>query len=356
MDKIQELRLQAKSELAEFNDKRYLNSLKAINEISHEVTDHLIYVYQLIKEKEFELALQYYSTQLRPSYREAIKNLLTQNSQLAMCCEDFYKWSCISQLQQYLNIEKPKVDMDREQSERAQSFIDQVYNLSQFYQMSGRQDHRPSYIAYPDLNDSPFIQVKLKDKTLDQGKLIDLIKTQVLKILEKQPGKPYVKQVQGIPPGLEHLAGNNDWRSVVLYEAGQLKVDAAAKLISILENNFDLADCAPMAPEVMISILEPGTHITPHYGTSNIKHTLHIPILLPKGDLGIVVGGEKKIWQEDQCLLFDDSYLHEAWNKSDHTRIVLIVDLWHHNLSFAEKTFLRNVMPAIVEAGQSLIL
>jgi aspartyl/asparaginyl beta-hydroxylase (cupin superfamily) len=34
--------------------------------------------------------------------------------------------------------------------------------------------------------------------------------------------------------------------------------------------------------------------------------------------------------------VFDDSYEHEAWNRTTEDRIVLIVDLWHPALSSGE--------------------
>lgn len=32
-------------------------------------------------------------------------------------------------------------------------------------------------------------------------------------------------------------------------------------------------------------------------------------------------------------MVFDDSFTHEAWNASDRCRAVLIIDLWHPDLS-----------------------
>jgi beta-hydroxylase len=38
------------------------------------------------------------------------------------------------------------------------------------------------------------------------------------------------------------------------------------------------------------------------------------------------VGDETRTWQEGKCMVFDDTVEHEAWNKSDQSRVVLIVD------------------------------
>ncbi len=38
------------------------------------------------------------------------------------------------------------------------------------------------------------------------------------------------------------------------------------------------------------------------------------------------VGTETKTWREGECLVFDDSTEHEAWNRSDRTRTILLCD------------------------------
>jgi beta-hydroxylase len=38
------------------------------------------------------------------------------------------------------------------------------------------------------------------------------------------------------------------------------------------------------------------------------------------------VGSETKTWQEGKCIVFDDTTEHEAWNKGDKTRVVLLLD------------------------------
>ena len=41
-------------------------------------------------------------------------------------------------------------------------------------------------------------------------------------------------------------------------------------------------------------------------------------------------------WHEGKCLVFDDHFEHEAWNQTAQDRVVLIVNLWHSDLSAAE--------------------
>ena len=39
-------------------------------------------------------------------------------------------------------------------------------------------------------------------------------------------------------------------------------------------------------------------------------------------------------------MLFDDSFEHEAWHKGERTRVVLVFDVWHPDLSDKEVQFL----------------
>jgi aspartyl/asparaginyl beta-hydroxylase (cupin superfamily) len=38
------------------------------------------------------------------------------------------------------------------------------------------------------------------------------------------------------------------------------------------------------------------------------------------------VGGETRSWTQGQCFIFDDTVEHEAWNRSDSDRVVLMID------------------------------
>jgi aspartyl/asparaginyl beta-hydroxylase (cupin superfamily) len=57
---------------------------------------------------------------------------------------------------------------------------------------------------------------------------------------------------------------------------------------------------------------------------------------VPEGDCAIRVGHETRRWEEGRCLIFDDHFEHEAWNHTQEERIVLIVDLWHPDLTATE--------------------
>lgn len=96
---------------------------------------------------------------------------------------------------------------------------------------------------------------------------------------------------------------------------------------------------------VLFSILQAGTHITAHYGPTNCRIRCHLPLFVPEGCL-LCVNGEERRWKEGELLLFDDSFLHEAWHKgTDGERVVLMLDLWHPELTVVEREALAFMFP-----------
>jgi aspartate beta-hydroxylase len=87
--------------------------------------------------------------------------------------------------------------------------------------------------------------------------------------------------------------------------------------------------------EVFFSLLHPGVVLPPHHDDSNAKLTVHLPLVVPP-DCAIVVGGERRTWVEGKCLAFDDTFVHEAWNRGDRVRICLLLDVWHPCLTEVE--------------------
>lgn len=76
------------------------------------------------------------------------------------------------------------------------------------------------------------------------------------------------------------------------------------------------------------SRLTPGAHIVPHRGYEGYAgHVLrvHMGLDIPN-DCGIRVGEVTRTWKEGECLVFDDSIEHEAWNNSGRSRTVLLCD------------------------------
>ena len=67
------------------------------------------------------------------------------------------------------------------------------------------------------------------------------------------------------------------------------------------------------------------------------------------------VGDEEVRLQEGKCIVFDDSFNHEAWNDDDKSRIVLIFDVWHPDLKVEERKFLGFLQNAQLKLQKKLV-
>lgn len=67
----------------------------------------------------------------------------------------------------------------------------------------------------------------------------------------------------------------------------------------------------------------------------------HLPLVVPKGDLGITVNGETRIWEKGKMISFDDSLLHNAWNHTDEVRIVMMIDVPSENFDYSAEEICR---------------
>ncbi|MEO8153220.1 MAG: aspartyl/asparaginyl beta-hydroxylase domain-containing protein [Rhizobacter sp.] len=87
------------------------------------------------------------------------------------------------------------------------------------------------------------------------------------------------------------------------------------------------------------SSLSPGTVIAPHVGYTNQVLRSHLGLVTPEG-CAIRVGRDTRSWSPGSCFVFDDTTEHEAWNRGDSTRVVLLLDFkrdLHSNVHFPDR-------------------
>lgn len=101
------------------------------------------------------------------------------------------------------------------------------------------------------------------------------------------------------------------------------------------------------------SAVNPGTHILPHQGGTNKKLRLQLPLIGTEGTR-FRVGDQIQPLEEGKAKVFDDSFEHEAWHDGSATRINLIVDFWHPDLSDSEVKFLSFMQHAKMRAEQQI--
>jgi len=123
----------------------------------------------------------------------------------------------------------------------------------------------------------------------------------------------------------EHsLYGPHGWTTFGLYAFGQ-KQHAACKRCPQTDQLLQRVPGLMMAG---FSRLDPGAHIVPHRGYegySGYVLRLHLGLDIPD-NCALRVGDETRTWRDGECVVFDDSMEHEAWNRSDRPRTVLLLD------------------------------
>lgn len=208
---------------------------------------------------------------------------------------------------------------------------------------------RPSFHFYPGLEPRPWYERDEFEWIPGFEAAFEDIRAELAAVLERQNGlEPYVEHSGYVPAEWRELSGSADWNAYHLMRGGKQLARHCAQCpetVAALKRT-PLVRAQGHAPEAFFSILAPGAHIPPHVGLANTKLAVHLPLVIPD-DCGIRVGGETRSWRPGECLIFDDSFEHEAWNDSGETRIVLIFEVWNPALTGVE----RRAIQALVKAA-----
>jgi len=159
---------------------------------------------------------------------------------------------------------------------------------------------------------------------------------------------PYVELSSDRPRAANPLINDPSWGALYFWRNGEVVPDNAARCPATM----DALELAPMpridrrSPMALWSLLKPGTHIQPHHGLLNTRLICHIPLIAPD-DCAIRVGNETRAWREGEALIFDDSFEHEAWNRSDETRVILLFEIWRPEISDDERAALTAIFETI---------
>jgi aspartate beta-hydroxylase len=116
------------------------------------------------------------------------------------------------------------------------------------------------------------------------------------------------------------------------------------------------------------STLHGQSSIKAHSGPMNLRLRMHLPLVVPSknahsdlsavqrnnrsgGDCGssrrpktgIQVADQVREWHEGSAIVLDDSYVHEVWNDTDQSRVLLLLDLWHPDVRVEERDKITNM-------------
>lgn len=88
----------------------------------------------------------------------------------------------------------------------------------------------------------------------------------------------------------------------------------------------------------------PGTKIRPHCGPTNCRLRAHLGLVVPPGPR-IRVGNETRTWKQGKFIVFDDSFEHEVWHDGSKPRLVLMIDLWHPEITKEQRASISPLLP-----------
>lgn len=155
-----------------------------------------------------------------------------------------------------------------------------------------------------------------------------VIQEELLEVLKNENNIPKFHEVDKI----QRFVSNKDnaaWRVFMFkaYDNWQASnCEKAPKTAALLKQ-------IPGITTAMFSIIGPRKHIPPHNGFYKGVWRYHLGLIIPKeGECYIIDGGQRYDWKEGEDVLFDDTFLHAVWNKTNETRVVLFCDVFRNDL------------------------
>lgn len=90
----------------------------------------------------------------------------------------------------------------------------------------------------------------------------------------------------------------------------------------------ELLSQVPSVNGAMISVLPPGSKLTRHLDPVACSLRYHLGLATPEDDdCYINIDQTSYSWRDGEALLFDETYLHYAFNNTDKTRLILMCDV-----------------------------
>jgi aspartate beta-hydroxylase len=153
------------------------------------------------------------------------------------------------------------------------------------------------------------------------------------------------KEILALPKEIFHsesepIPRTGAWTIYPILELGKKNLANAARLptVDAIANQYGAIQT--LAGAIYVSKLAPGSTIAAHRGPTNTRVRCHLGIQVPTGDCAIEVAGDRLSWTTGKCLVLNDHLEHRVWNRTNLERIVLVVDIWHPELTDIEKTLL----------------
>jgi aspartate beta-hydroxylase len=216
---------------------------------------------------------------------------------------------------------------------------------------------RPTFLYFPGLPTAPYFDRAVFPWLADFEAQTPAISSELAALLPRPEVAERVFSTKALED--QNLRGTRpsppSWTGHYFYRSGMRRDEncAACPATTTALDNLPLCYVARHGPEVLFSVFTPGTHLLPHKGVTNTRVVGHLPLIVP-ADCALKVGGEEHTWQKGRVVVFDDTYDHEAWNRSDTIRVVLIFDMWNPYLTEVERLATAQLVEATGEFREAM--
>lgn len=206
---------------------------------------------------------------------------------------------------------------------------------------SSHPTQQPKVIYVPGLSTGGFVDAQSIDLARALAQSHDAIREEFENALRHHdPHEPFMGQLSD-EIARQYVSGGQQasW-DAIFFDRHGLRNEATHARYPMTSQVLDAADrcCIPLqSPETCFSILQPHTRIEPHYGVTNARLVVHLPLRVPSGCYLELVGVGRHFWREGEVFAFDDTFFHAAENPTDEVRGILLTDAWHPELTVIER-------------------
>lgn len=197
----------------------------------------------------------------------------------------------------------------------------------------------------------------------------------------KAPSKPYLDLAQF--PDLKPLADN--WallrdEALKLFDEGHIKAaekhndagfrtffrtgwkrfylkwydDPVPSAQALCPRATELVNTIPSLNAAMFALLPPGARLGAHRDPFATSLRYHLGLVTPNSaECYIDVDGERYFWKDGEAVMFDETFVHTAENRTDVTRVILLCDIERPLSNSWVRGLNRVVGHGLVRAGAS---
>ena len=148
----------------------------------------------------------------------------------------------------------------------------------------------------------------------------EIIAREAKAVIEEDHG---VHSVGEVSPDHGRIAHDRRWKSLFLIGYGYRMEHNCARC----PETTKVLEQIPGLNSGFFSIMEPGTEIPRHRGVTKAVLTCHLGLMVPteRSACAIEVGDQTCHWESGKTLVFDDTFHHSAWNRTNESRVILLL-------------------------------